>query len=40
VVDQRFVRVYSKREIGWQALYVVVFPVGTKAREPLALAIA
>ena len=30
VVDQRFVRVYSKRETGWQAVCVVVFPVGTE----------
>jgi ketosteroid isomerase-like protein len=28
VVDQRFVRVYSKRNGGWQAIYVVVYPVG------------
>jgi hypothetical protein len=30
VVDQRFVRVYSKRETGWEAVYVVVFTVGTE----------
>jgi ketosteroid isomerase-like protein len=30
-VDQRYVRVYSKRETGWQAVYVVVFPVGPGA---------
>jgi hypothetical protein len=31
VVDQRYVRVYSKRQTGWQAVYVVVFPVGPEA---------
>jgi Domain of unknown function (DUF4440) len=31
VVDQRYVRVYSKRENRWQAVFVVVFPVGTEA---------
>jgi hypothetical protein len=29
VVDQRFVRVYSKRQTGWQAVFV--FLVGTEA---------
>jgi hypothetical protein len=28
VVDQRYVRVYSKREKGWQGVFVIVFPVG------------
>ncbi|HEY6419847.1 MAG TPA: nuclear transport factor 2 family protein [Candidatus Binataceae bacterium] len=28
VVDQRYVRVYSKRAKGWQAVCVFVFPVG------------
>jgi hypothetical protein len=27
VIDQHYVRVYSKREPGWQALAVFVFPV-------------
>jgi hypothetical protein len=27
VVDQRFVRVYSKRQTGWQAVFVFVSPV-------------
>jgi Domain of unknown function (DUF4440) len=31
VVDQRYVRVYSKRETRWQAVFVIVFPVGTEA---------
>src|SRR5437016_2201321 len=31
VVDLRYVRVYSKRETRWQAVFVVVFPVGTEA---------
>ena len=31
VVDQRYVRVYAKRAIGWQAVSVFVFPVGEKA---------
>ena len=31
VVDQCYVRVYSKRETRWQAVFVVVFPVGTEA---------
>jgi hypothetical protein len=31
VVDQRYVRVYSKRQTGWQAVYVVVFPIGPGA---------
>jgi hypothetical protein len=30
VVDQRYVRVYSKRETRWQAVFVIVFPVGTE----------
>ena len=31
VVDQRYVRVYSKRENRWQAVFVIVFPVGAEA---------
>ena len=31
VVDQRFVRVYSKRQTGWQAVFVFVSPVGNEA---------
>ena len=31
VVDQRYVRVYSKRGTRWQAVFVIVFPVGTEA---------
>jgi len=31
VVDQRYVRVYSKRETRWQAVFVIVFPVSTEA---------
>lgn len=27
VVDQHYVRIYSKRGVGWQALAVFVFPV-------------
>jgi len=30
VVDQRFVRVYSKRQTGWQAVFVFVSPVGNE----------
>jgi hypothetical protein len=29
-VDQRFVRVYSKRQTGWQAVFVFVSPVGSE----------
>ena len=32
VIDQRYVRVYSKRETRWQATFVSVFPVGTESR--------
>ena len=31
VVDQRFVRVYSKRQTGWQAVFVFVSPVGNES---------
>ena len=31
VVDQRYVRVYSKRENRWQAVFVIVFPIGAEA---------
>jgi len=31
VVDQRFVRVYSKRQTGWQAVFVFVSPVGKES---------
>jgi ketosteroid isomerase-like protein len=31
VVDQRYVRVYSKRGNRWQAVFVIVFPVGAEA---------
>ena len=31
VVDQRYVRVYSKRENRWQAVFVIVFPVDAEA---------
>jgi hypothetical protein len=31
VVDQRYIRVYSKRETRWQAVFVIVFPVSTEA---------
>ena len=40
VVDQRFVRVCSKRETGWQAVYVVVFSGWHGTIETPALAIA
>ena len=31
VVDQRYLRVYSKRETRWQAVFVIVFPAGAEA---------
>jgi hypothetical protein len=31
VVDQRYVRVYSKRKNRWQAVFVIVFPIGAEA---------
>jgi hypothetical protein len=31
VVDQRFVRVYSKRQTGWHAVFVFVSPVAAEA---------
>jgi hypothetical protein len=31
VVDQRFVRVYSKRQTGWQAVFVFVAPVSNES---------
>jgi hypothetical protein len=31
MVDQRYVRVFSKRETRWQAVFVIVYPVGTEA---------
>jgi hypothetical protein len=31
VVDQRYVRVYSKREARWQAVFVIIFPAGAES---------